>query len=207
MDEITWRDITIAWARPPAVRGFAEDDLAAMGESQVARYRALDPVRAEGFLAGRALLRQLILRLGGASGVTLDSACPRCGRDHGVPRTRGFVLSVSHAHDLVAVAVSRGSAPMAIDVEHAASSTRVAELAPLFAPRPAPDLAEWTRIEAAVKADGRGLAIDPADVRLQAETVGAFLQEWTAELPGRASRLPVMTLAGPPGYTLSAARG
>lgn len=207
MNEIRWGDVAIAWARPDAVGRLSDDDLAALGPAQLVRHRALDPVRAAGFRAGRRLLRDLILSLGGSTAAPIDSACARCGGDHDVPRTPGFVLSVSHAPDLVVVAAVRGSMPMAVDVEPDTAGERARELAPLFAPRPAPDLAEWTRIEAAIKADGRGVAIDPAAVRLLPDPSGATPREWWAALPDRPTRLRVATLQGPAGYTLSAARG
>ncbi|KJL29175.1 4'-phosphopantetheinyl transferase family protein [Microbacterium oxydans] len=211
MGEITWRGAMIAWAHTSAF-DVAEADLAAMGERQLARYRQLDGARASGFLAGRALIRELVLRLGGGPVVHLDSACERCGDDHAAPRIDGFMISVSHAGDLVAVAVAPGMDPLGVDVEADADRTRVAELGPMFAPVSAPDLAGWTRIEAAVKADGRGFAIDPRDVRLepQPQHEGSPMQApptWLADVPDRTSRLQVATLPGPTGYTLSVARG
>ena len=210
MGEITWHGATIAWAKNSAFVGLDEPDLAAMGERQLARHRQLDGVRASGFLAGRALIRDLVLRLGGGPVVHLDSACARCGDDHAVPRTDGFVISVSHADDLVVVAVAPGVAPLGVDVEANAGHARVTELGPMFAPAPAPDLAGWTRIEAAIKADGRGFAIDPREVRLQpqpAQGESPSPSTWLAELPEGASPLHVTTLPGPVGYTLSVARG
>ena len=210
MGEITWRGATIAWARPSDIHDFSEADVAAMGERQLARYRWLSGDRAAGFLAGRALIRELVVRLGGGPDVPIDSACGRCGEDHGVPRTPGFVLSVSHAATLVAVAVSRGSSPLGIDVEADSAAARVSELGPLFAPADVPDVAGWTRIEAAIKADGRGIAIPPGSVRLRPTAHGSSSQrpqEWSAAVPGRSTPLQVVTLAGPAGHRLSVARG
>lgn len=39
----------------------------------------------------------------------------------------------------------------------------------------------WTRIEAALKADGRGLTVDPADVAVREHQAG----RWSATLPSR----------------------
>ncbi|MDQ0726415.1 4'-phosphopantetheinyl transferase superfamily protein [Microbacterium sp. W4I20] len=207
MDEVTWRGATVVWARASDVPELSTEDLAAMGQGQLARFRELTGARAAGFLAGRALIRELVLRLGGGPYVPLDSVCARCGEHHAAPRTPGFVLSVSHAEDLVVVAAAQGREPLGVDVEHDTAALRVAELAPLFSAASAPDLAGWTRIEAAVKADGRGIVIDPGDVRLRPEPAAVEPAEWTAMLPGRASPLQVATLPGPTGYTLSAARG
>ena len=210
MAEITWHGATIAWARVADLGDFTEADLAAMGERQLARHRQLSGARAAGFLAGRALIRTLVVGLGGGDDVPLDSSCAGCGEDHAAPRTPGFVLSVSHAEDLVAVAVSRGSAPLGVDLERNSAEDRVAELGPMFPAGSAPDLAGWTRIEAAVKADGRGVEIDPNTVRLEpARSVppAAGPLVWSAVLPGRRSPLQVATLPGPDGHTLSVARG
>ncbi|WEK62190.1 MAG: hypothetical protein P0Y60_05400 [Candidatus Microbacterium colombiense] len=211
MNEITWSGATIAWAMPSDVPDFDETDLRAMGLGQVERYRQLAGARATGFLTGRALIRDLVRRLGGGPLVALDSTCVRCGDHHAVPRTAGFVISVSHAGDLVVVGVAKGSALLGVDVEAAAADSRVAELGPMFAPRPAPDLAEWTRIEASIKADGRGVSIDPGAVRLSPVPTQASLGVgpplWEAVLPARSSPLRVATLAGPVGFVLSAARG
>ncbi|WP_435742750.1 4'-phosphopantetheinyl transferase family protein [Microbacterium sp. PMB16] len=217
MDETTWRSATIVWARASDIRDFTASDLAAMGEGQLARFRGLKGERAAAFLTGRALIRQLVLRLGGGPRVPLDSICPRCRKDHVAPRTPGFVLSVSHAGDLVAVAASTEPTLLGIDVEHDSAAARVSELGPVFPAASVPDLAGWTRIEAAIKADGRGVEIDPGDVRLRREPGQdgpepdgpgpAGPPEWSAALPGRATPLQVATLPGPTGYTLSAARG
>lgn len=211
MNELTWRGATVAWARPSDENALTETELAAMGERQRERHRELRGERAAGFLAGRALIRELVRRLGGGPDVRLDSTCARCGAAHAVPRTPGFTLSVSHAEDLVAVAIAPGNSLLGIDLERNTRAARTAELAPLFAPAPAPDLAGWTRIEAAIKADGRGIGIDPSTVRSRAEHPLADVPAsdppvWTVALPGRATRLWVTTLAGPPGYTLSVAR-
>lgn len=205
MGEITWRKATIAWARVSDLGDFTEADLAAMGDLQLLRYRQLSDARAAGFLAGRALIRTLVIGLGGGPEVILDSLCSRCGEHHAAPRTPGFVLSVSHADDLVAVAVASGSDPLGVDLERDSAEARVTDLRPMFPFGGAPDLAGWTRIEAAIKADGRGVEIEPSAVRL--ETPGSASSEWSAVLPGRPSPLRVVTLSGPVDYTLSVARG
>lgn len=205
MGEITWREATIAWVRVSDVGDFTEADLAAMGEHQLLRYRQLSGARAAGFLAGRALIRTLVIGLGSGPEVILDSLCSRCGEHHAAPRTPGFVLSVSHADDLVAAAVARGSAPLGVDLERNSAAARVTDLRTMFAFGRAPDLAGWTRIEAAIKADGRGVEIEPSAVRLEPQ--GPESSEWSAVLPGRPSPLRVATLPGPDDYTLSVARG
>lgn len=207
MGEITWRDVTVVWARPSDLQGFTETDVAAMGQGQVDRFRQLTGSRAQGFLAGRALIRELVRRIRGSDDVRLSSRCARCGADHGRPRSAGVSLSVSHAEGLVVVAATAGSILLGVDVERAAADTRLDGLRPMFPDGRAPDLAAWTRIEAAVKADGRGFEIEPSDVLLQASGHDVDPCEWSALLPGGLKPLDVTTLVAPPGYVLSVAVG
>lgn len=207
MGEITWRDVSVAWAHPSRLQGFTADDLVAMGQAQVDRFHQLSGGRAQGFLAGRALIRDRVRRLTGLDEVVLDSRCDRCGAAHGRPTTAGVSMSVSHSDDLVVVAVRPGRESVGVDVEALASSARVDEVATLFANGLAPDLAGWTRIEAALKADGRGFAVDPDAVVLHPPSPDPPPRVWSAVLPGRASTIDVVTLAGPPGHVLSVAIG
>lgn len=207
MSETIWRDVVVAWATPSALAGFGETDLAAMGQGQVDRLRQLSGDGARAFLAGRALISDLARRVIGQREVVLDSRCDRCGRHHGRPRTAGASLSVSHAEDLVVVAMAPGLMPLGVDVEALTSTDRVVEVASLFPGGVAPDLAGWTRIEAAVKADGRGFEIDPAAVMLHPESQASDVHVWSATVPGRAAPLEVVTLEGPSGHVLSVAVG
>ncbi|MDN3443250.1 hypothetical protein [Microbacterium sp. APC 3901] len=207
MGEITWRDVIVVWARPSDLQGFTETDVVAMGQRQVDRFRELTGSRAQGFLAGRALIRDLVGRIRGFDEIRLSSRCARCGADHGPPRSAGVSLSVSHAEDLVVVAATAGSALLGVDIEQAAADGRLDGLGRLFPDGSAPDLAAWTRIEAAVKADGRGFEIEPSEVLLHPQTGGEDPRVWSATLPGRLEPLEVTTLVGPPGHVLSVAVG
>nr|WP_201468978.1 hypothetical protein [Microbacterium hydrocarbonoxydans] len=203
--ETSWRDVTVAWSSPAELRGFTYDDLAAMGQSQLDRFRRLSGSRAEDFVAGRALIRLLVRRISGSDDVVVSSRCDNCGEDHGRPRCEGVSLSVSHATGLVVVAATSTSVQLGVDVEATTAAGRTDELRSMFPVGSAPDLAAWTRMEAAVKADGRGFEIDPSDVLLQPRR-GADPCTWTATLPGRRTAVEVTTLVGPPGYVLSVAR-
>lgn len=207
MGEITWRDVSVVWARPSELQGFTETDAAAMGQGQVDRFRQLTGSRAQGFLAGRALIRELVRRIRGFDEIRLSSRCVRCGADHGRPRSAGVSLSVSHAEDLVVVAATARSTLLGVDVEQGTADGRLDGLGRLFPDGSAPDLAAWTRIEAAVKADGRGFEIEPSEVLLQSSPDGSEPRAWSAVLPGRPSPLEVTTLVGPPGHVLSVAVG
>lgn len=206
MGELAWQGVTVAWTTPSRLEGFDATDVLAMGRRQHERLLQLGGAQRQGFLAGRALIRDLLRRDDGERVVALDSTCERCGGPHGRPRTAGSSLSVSHGDDLVAVAVGPASVSLGVDVEPLAHAGRLAEIAPLF-PADAPDLAAWTRIEAAVKADGRGFAIDPVEVTLRVRSDASAPGVWSAVLPHRRDPIDVVTLAGPTGHALSLAIG
>jgi phosphopantetheinyl transferase len=122
-----------------------------------ARFESEPVGRAERFLAGRYLLRNLAAELWGCSPfeVQVSAACATCGAEHGQPRVTnsatGFMLfaSLSHAGNAHVAAVSPIRA-VGIDIELARNAERA--LPPAVA-----DLQEWTRMEARSKVAGRGL--------------------------------------------------
>lgn len=204
MGETEWRGASILWAEAAPGVTLTAAELDALGASQVRRFGELTGARATAFLTGRYLVRELARRLLGRDPV-LDSRCERCGLDHLAPRTDGIVFSVGHSGGLTVAAASTTTRRLGIDVEADAERHRVDDLGPLFAPEPAPDLAAWTRIEAVLKADGRGVAVPPDAVRMH-RIVGTG-DEWTATVPGLRDTLRVVTLPGPAGHTLSVAVG
>ncbi|MDJ1114891.1 hypothetical protein [Microbacterium dauci] len=121
----------------------------------------------------RALLNEVLEALGAAD-ATVVTRCDHCGSsDHGRPRTAdgAHVVSVAYAADLAVVAAAPASTVRAIGVDAEAGPDRqMPDLAGLFAPRHPPTLREWTRIEATLKADGRGLRVEPREVRLDGMT-------------------------------------
>ncbi|OUE07887.1 hypothetical protein CMsap09_02980 [Clavibacter michiganensis] len=141
--------------------------------------------RATRTAAGRDALRALAAELVGADAadVTVRARCATCGGPHGRPVLGGsrtldaLHASVAHAGDAVVVAVS-GHGPIGIDAEPRGRE----------AP-PGTTLAQWVRIEAVLKADGRGLLVDPALVRFEAEATGV-----TAWIDGEEARYRVRDL-------------
>ncbi|MBF4617707.1 4-phosphopantetheinyl transferase [Clavibacter sp. VKM Ac-2873] len=129
--------------------------------------------------AGRDALRTLAAGIVGAdpADVTVRARCATCGGAHGRPvlggsrALDGLHACVAHAGDAVVVAVS-ADGPIGIDAE----------------PRdregpPGMTLADWVRIEAVLKADGRGLAVDPARVRFADDAHGTVA--WIDGEPAR----------------------
>ncbi|WP_435080906.1 4'-phosphopantetheinyl transferase family protein [Clavibacter michiganensis] len=135
--------------------------------------------RAARTAAGRDALRALAAELVGAdpADVTVRARCATCGGEHGRPvlggsrALDGLHASVAHAGGLVVVAVS-ADGPIGIDAEPRGRE----------AP-PGTTLAEWVRIEALLKADGRGLLVDPSLVRVEGDATGM-----TAGIEGEPAR-------------------
>ncbi len=91
---------------------------------------------------------------------TVRQVCPDCGGPHGRPTVAepGRWVSLSRAGGLVAIAFSTVG-PVGVDLESRAAVARH----PVHGLRH-PDAAEWAAKEAVLKADGRGLRVDPAEL-------------------------------------------
>jgi 4'-phosphopantetheinyl transferase len=115
--------------------------------------------------AGRDADRALLAGFG-----TVTQLCPDCGGDHGRPVVAepGRWVSLSRAGGLVAVVFSTAG-PVGVDLESSEAVSRH----PVQGLRH-PDAAEWTTKEAVLKADGRGLRVDPAELVV----VDGRLVEW-----------------------------
>ena len=83
---------------------------------------------------------------------------------------------------------------------HAAGGARGAVLA-----RAPPDTEGWTLLEAALKADGRGVAVDLAEVQIGAIGTGGLAGSRAVRIPGRVDAADAGVIAGPAGFVLSAA--
>lgn len=157
------------------------------------------------FVAGRALVRRLLAELfPGAEAAVTSAVCPHCGEPHGGILIEGVdaVASVSHAGGLVvaAVAASGGGRRLGVDLELVAEgAVRLDDLAGLIGGPRDDVLRRWTLIEAVLKADGRGLRVDPAEVRLRARPRAS------ARIAGDAVRYRVAEVPAPPGWIASLA--
>ena len=144
------------------------------------------------------LLRRLLAQAGSPD-AELSNSCARCGGPHGAVQVTGapWRASVSYAGALAVVAIHPGAeVPFGIDAEPVADAVRGA------AGGAPGGLLRWVRAEAALKADGRGLRVDPALVEIAKAEGG-----WTAVAPGIREPFRGRELDGPPGVLVSAATG
>ena len=125
------------------------------------------------FLTGRAALLTAASRFTGSElrRLSIYATCPDCGRSHGRPRIIGaqspIHVSLTHVEGH-AIAVA-SAVPVGVDAE-----TRTTLRAQRTAVRLVTSVSQsggirrgirhWTRVEAILKADGRGLRIDPRGV-------------------------------------------
>lgn len=126
-----------------------------------------DTKDAAAFLQGRLLLRELVSELTGTDPdlVRIEAVCPDCGGPHGRPRVLGHDLHVSLsrcAHAIVAVAAWHS--PLGVDVELRDADPRSETNDAIEAVAGPGGLERWTSVEAVLKADGRGLRVDPREV-------------------------------------------
>ncbi len=155
------------------------------------RERAWDLVRA-------------VLREAGSPPVILSQRCAQCGGPHGPVQTTPahWRVSVAYAAGWAIVAVAPAAAVRAIGIDAEPWDDPRREAAGwrgLLADGTRGALA-WTRVEAALKADGRALRVDPALVRVREEDAG-----WIATIPGGAAPVRGIDVVGPDGVAVSVA--
>lgn len=132
----------------------------------------------------RSLLRDIL-----GEHTTFRQRCDSCGRgDHGrlAVTTPGVLVAVTYAADIAIVAVLEDSAEVTgfgIDAEPAEALHRdaIGFDGVLW---PGASVRDWTRVEAALKADGRGLRVDADEVRIDGSAHG-----WRAVVPGASAPL------------------
>lgn len=141
----------------------------------------------------RALLAALL------PGLPVQQRCARCGADdHGRLRVGGgtAVASVSYAGPWAVAATAPAAFASAIGIDAVmAGAAGLERVLP-----PPSDSGMWARLEAVVKADGRGLRVDPARVRVEGET-----DAWTAWIDGGDRGLRGWDVVGPPGLRIAVA--
>lgn len=171
----------------PELRGGAE---VLIGRAKLPATLATPPVdRTRRTEAGRVVLRALVGRLAAIEPreVVIEARCPDCGAPHGRPVVMGpdaaktIRVSLAYAGTAIVAAVSVESA-IGVDAELRSTGTTPDAARRDAARREAvrsisgtdsdsvDPLIRWTRIEAVLKADGRGLRVDPSAVAFIADT-------------------------------------
>lgn len=158
--------------------------LSVLSPVELERYGSTVAANRDSFLAGRMLLRDLAADLTNATpaAVHLEAVCPECGGPHGQPVLvdSDLHLSLSHAGDVVVAAASWGS-PVGIDVENRVQPPeRVTAIGALTGEA---SVLHWTRVEAILKADGRGLRVDPSMVEILEHD--GIVEGWVTDRPTR----------------------
>ena len=115
---------------------------------------------------GRALLRALVAELAGEAAAEIVASCPDCARPHGRPTAPGSGLHVSLAHCAAGSLAVAAGVPVGVDVEGPADEATLDAIQAVAGVR---SLRHWTAIEAVLKADGRGLRVDPREVRIDGD--------------------------------------
>ena len=149
-----------------------------------------------------ALIREVV----GDADLVVTQVCDRCGGDHGPVvgeggpvRVRGADARARVSGDEVAVvAVATGVAALGIDAEFEVDPVRDAAGIAAALGRESASIHDWGRVEAALKASGAGVHIDPSQVLVQGPP-----GSWTATVPGTAasfrgadlSRIPNLVVA------------
>lgn len=150
----------------------------------------------------RAVAWRLIGEL--APGARITNVCPRCGGPHGAVRLSGVPARASIAYAggfALAGVVDCGVADaVGIDAERGRPRDAAGLARVLDAGRPA-TLGDWVRVEAVLKADGRGLRVDPAEVAVTVSGAGA----WTARVPGSPHPYSGWDVPGPDGTAVAVA--
>jgi 4'-phosphopantetheinyl transferase len=169
--------VRLAWADPTGFDRTRAQRL--LGPAEAARAaETAHAGRRDRFLLGRMLLRDLAADVGGIppEDVTVTAVCGRCGAEHGRPSLRWPdaagpppSVTVASCAGLVVAALAPPGVPVGVDVEpqRASSgheSTRRADLATVLGGSSRSAVRRWVRAEAVLKADGRGLQVDPGSL-------------------------------------------
>lgn len=169
--------VRLAWASPDEFdRGRA---LHLLGTAERARaVRTANIGQRDRFLLGRMLLRDLAAEAGGvrAEVVEVTAVCERCGAEHGRPRLRWSdapapppTASLASCAHLVVAAIAPAGVSVGVDVEPArvareADAARRSAIVELLGGTPRTAVRRWVRAEAVLKADGRGLRVEPGRI-------------------------------------------
>jgi 4'-phosphopantetheinyl transferase len=116
--------------------------------------------------------------------LALDATCPDCREQHGQIVVPDYPIHVSLSHSRLAVIAVASARPIGVDVESTVQS--IERLAAIGIVAGQPSIAGWTAVEAVLKADGRGLRVDPKRVEFE-----GFGEKLEARVTDRATRYSI----------------
>lgn len=175
---------SFVWVLADAVVRDRAGGLAILSSAERERFEDAPIGMQDSFLVGRMLLRRLAGEQLGIppADVPLIAVCPDCGGPHGRPIIEGSTLQVGLSRCAAGiVAVAAWDRPIGVDVESMSDADRRRDA--IRRVGGGEGLEHWTRVEATLKADGRGLRVDPREVRV--ETEGAELIAAVSDRPTR----------------------
>jgi 4'-phosphopantetheinyl transferase len=140
-----------------------------LGPSDRARLDGTRDPERERFLVGRSAILVAVSRLVGepVDALTVDAVCTECGGHHGAPVVFGArtTVHVSLAHGSGRAFAVAAYHPIGVDAEpRSTPAPRLTAIRDVTGGRGPDPLGRWTAIEAILKADGRGLRVDPRQV-------------------------------------------
>ena len=159
-----------------------------------------------------ALVARIANASAGAS-ATVSRRCERCGStDHGRPLVAGAPVhaSISYAANLVVVAVADACRVLALGIDaERTGRARNRDLRGVVSPGQRTSLRHWTRVEAVLKADGRGLSVAPGRVRIERSLRGVHGSIVDADIRTERGALGIrprlLRVHGPRGVVISLA--
>jgi len=163
--------VTLRWELPGLSTVGRQRALGMLTVAEHTRLASMPVPQQDSFLQGRMLLRTLAAELTGVAAelIVITAVCPDCGAEHGQPMVAGSRLHVALTRCAAAlVAVASWNGAVGVDAEPmAGGEDRLDAIDALTGIR---SLQHWTAVEAVLKADGRGLRVDPREVLLEGGT-------------------------------------
>lgn len=163
--------------------------------SRAGRFRHVRDGQA--YIAAHVLFRLMAARwlgtgLGRAAELEVKQHCRTCGGAHGKPRIDGVELSLSRSSDAVLVAAAPAGCAIGADLERIPAelfagfdgfTLAPAERQSLPQPGISSRIRLWVAKEAALKATGHGLALDPRTLSIEPTSCGTAGTDSTEHLP------------------------